>query len=315
MRAKILWRASAFFSVAFLACTPAPQDNDNDPPGATGLRITTPPGAEIENFDLYTADGGTLISQGHATNDLVEVDPGTYLLKRYFEEDFVYARDVVVRAGEVTTIAFGAVQVTTVPDSEEAIYDLYDQTGDLLLHRPYDGNEIVPVPPGTYVLKEYFNDAFIFAQNVVVVADETTVVPLGGLLVTTAEGSEIAVYDVYDASGAELLHRPYDSDEIIPVPPGTYTLKEYFSEFIYVSDLTVEAGATTTFAMGALRYEGAAPSYDIYDASGTILLVQPESMNVTRAIPPGTYVLKEYFSDTVLAAGVVVQAGQITTVP
>lgn len=244
---------SAVFPLFLFGCQPAggggnvpnvPNGpNEPDEPAATGILVTSPPGAENEPFDLFTADAGRRLSQAHDLNELLEVDPGTYLLTQYFNEDFVFARNVVVNLGEVTTVALGAIEVTTVT------------------------------------------------------------------------GSEAATYDIYDSDGAALLSRPNDSDRINPVPPGTYTLKEYFDEFTYVSGLTVVAGEVATFEMGAILYAGAEPTYDIYDANGTTVLVRPASAAETRPMPPGTYVLKDYFADTVLAEGVVVEAGESTTVP
>ena len=214
-----------------------------DGPAVTGILVTTPPGAVNEIFDLYTADGSRRISLAHDLNVVLEVDPGTYLLTQYFNENFVYARDVVVAAGQVTTIEMGAVVVDTTADSDGAIYDIYDATGELL------------------------------------------------------------------------LSRPNDSDVIIPVPPATYTLKEYFADFVYASGVAVAAGEIVTVQMGAIRYDGEEPTYDIYDETGTIVLVRPASQGENRPVPPGTYVLKDYFAELVLAEDVVVTTGQTTVVP
>lgn len=297
-------------------CPPAPQTGDqNVDPQTTGILITVPAGAAIENFDLYTADGATRLSRAHDVGATLAVEPGAYRLTQYFNETFVYAASVVVVAGATTVVPFGGIRVTTVNGSEPATYDIYDATGDTLLDRPNDADVIVPVPPGTYRLRQYFNADFDFAENVVVAAGQVATVPLGALHVEIPPGAEPATYDIYAADGSSLLARPNSDSVLVPVPPGEYVLKEYFNDaFVYAREV-VTAGQARTIRLGAIRYTGSEPSYDIYDAGGATLLVRPASAGDIRPVPPGTYVLKDYFADDVLAAAVTVTAGETTEAP
>lgn len=293
-------------------------DGSGDSTGTakTGVRVTTPAGSATALFDVYDATGAELLEQAQGSGEVVELSPGSYRLTEYFSAQFVYAADVVVVAGQVTDVVLGAVLVTTPEGTPEGNYDIYDDTSDTLLVRPASTEIIRPVPAGTYRIRDYFNDAFIYSEGVTVIAGQVTTVPLGAIHVISVDGEGRAPYDVYDESGQNLLDRPSPSDELRPVPPGTYVLREYFNEaFDYANGLVVRADEVTELRLGAIVYNGAEANYDIYDASGNTLLARPSSRGDTRHVPAGTYVLKDYFADTVLAAGVVVEAGAITTVP
>lgn len=282
----------------------------------TGIRVTTPDGAETALFDVYGATGTGRLEEAQGSGEIVELPPGAYLLTEWGAAEFVYAASVVVVAGEITDVPLGAVRVTTPEGTPSGSYDIYDDASDTLLVRPADLGAIRPVPAGTYRIRDYFNEAFTYAEGVVVVAGEVSTVPLGAIHVVSVNGEGRAPYDVYDESGQNLLDRPSPSDELRPAPAGTFVLREYFNDaFVYAGALRVEAGQVTELRLGAIVYNGAEPSYDIYDASGNTLLARPSSRGETRHVPAGTYVLKDYFADTVLAAGVVVEAGAVTNVP
>ncbi len=281
----------------------------------TGILVTTPAGSAADTYTLYDAAGTTMLEAALSMGEVEEVDPGRYVLTAYLNEAFVYATDVVVVAGQTTVVPFGAVNVVTVPGSEQTTYDIYEATGANLLDRA-ETDDIQPVPPGTYVLTAYFNAPLVYADNVVVTAGQVTTVTLGAVELTMGEDWSSLFYDVYAADGTTLLSRPESANELAPLPAGTYVIKDYFNElFTYASGVQVTAGQTTTFAMGAILYTGSEANYDLYDASGNQLLVRPGSQNEALPAPPGSYVLKDYFSDDVLATAVTVTAGQVTTVP
>ncbi len=281
----------------------------------TGIFVSTPAGSDTGLYDVYDATGTTKLEAGFGTGEVEELPAGTYVLKRYFSDAFVFATDVTVVAGAVTEVPFGAVNVVTVAGSNEATYDIWDAAGTTVLARAQSDNTILPLPPGTYVLKEYFNDGFVWASNMQVIAGQVTTISLGAFELRMGADWDSPSYDVYAADGVTLLSRPKSANQLAPLPAGAYAIFDYFNEAFPYSNVTVAAGQVTTFEMGAILYTGSESSYDIYDASGTVLLDRPASRGTSRAVPPGTYVLKDYFSDVVLASGVTVSAGAVTTVP
>lgn len=280
----------------------------------TGILVSTPTGAVTGLYDVYDATGTTKLEAAFGTGEIEELAAGTYVLKRYFSDAFVFATGVTVVAGRVTEVPFGAINVVTVAGSNEATYDIWDAAGTSVLTRAESDNTILPVPPGTYVLKAYFNDGFVWASNVQVIAGDVVTITLGAFELRMGADWESPSYDVYAADGVTLLARPRSANELVPLPAGPYAIFDYFNGAFRFADVTVAAGQVTTFEMGAILYTGNESSYDIYDASGTVLLDRPASRGTPRAVPPGTYVLKDYFSDVVLASGVAVSAGTVTTV-
>jgi hypothetical protein len=173
-----------------------------------------------------------------------------------------------------------------------------------------------PFTSPTAHLAAYFNAPLVYANNVTVVAGQVTTVTLGAFELTQGQDWSKPSYDVFAEDTTTLLSRPESANTLVPLPAGTYVIRDYFNDrFTYASGAQVSAGQVTTFNMGAILYTGSEAKYDLYDASGTMLLEQPGSRDERLPVPPGTYVLKDYFSDDVLATNVVVTAGQVTTVP
>ena len=306
-------------ATGFYGCVQAPPGGDNtgtDGADKTGILLMTPAGSVAESYDLYDATGTVLLHQALSTDELEEVDPGTYVLTEYFNDEFVYANAVMVNAGQTTTIELGAVDVVTAPGSQEATYDIYDSTGTAVLTDAESSDTIRPLPAGTYVIKRYSNPDFTYAEDVIVSAGQVTTISMGAFELVTGVDWSDSSYDVYAADGMSLLSRPESVNKLVPLPPGSYAIKAYFNDaFVYTSSTQVSAGQTTRFEMGAILYTGAEASYDIYDASGNTLLDRPVSRGEARPAPPGTFVLKKYFSDDLIASGVMVNAGGVTTVP
>ena len=98
---------------------------------------------------------------------------------------------------------------------------------------------IITAPPGTFTLKEYFNDKFTYASDVQVEAGEVTDVPMGAI---RYNGSQ--AYDIY-VSGT-LVSSYNEAGAVITAPAGTYTLMKYFDdETVLANNVVVIAGAIT----------------------------------------------------------------------
>ncbi|NJM39868.1 MAG: hypothetical protein HC853_03375, partial [Anaerolineae bacterium] len=70
--------------------------------------------------------------------------------------------------------------------AREKMIEELANSDDALLQRPNDSDIIIAAPPGLFRLHEYFNDAFIYAEDVAVVAGQVTTVPLGAFNLMTA---------------------------------------------------------------------------------------------------------------------------------
>jgi hypothetical protein len=205
------------------------------------IRVTAVAGSEAVIYDIYDEGSATLLDRVNDTDETRAVPAGTYLLKEYFNDDFDFSRGVVVIPGQVTTIALGAINLMTAAGAEAETYDIFDETGTMLLDRVNDTDHIRNVPAGAYVLKEYFNESLVFAADVTVVADAITSIQLGAVRYTGGE----SIYDLYDGSGTMLLARPNDRNVARSVPAGVYVLKDYFGDDILAADVAVTTGAIT----------------------------------------------------------------------
>jgi len=117
------------------------QDDNNgsgDVDDKTGILVSTVAGAEVLNVNVYDAATDARVAQARSTDEVIELAPGRYNLTEYINEDFVIATAVTVRAGEVATVALGAIRVQTVAGSETITYDIYDAGGQTLLDRVND---------------------------------------------------------------------------------------------------------------------------------------------------------------------------------
>lgn len=317
MRTTRLPGLGALVALMLAGCsgeTSAPvEDPSNEE--TTGILIRTPAGSVARTYSAFDATGTTMLYAALSMGQVQSVAPGRYVLTAYLDQSFVYATGVVVVAGATTRIEFGAVNLVTVAGSEEATYDIYGSTGQLLTRAQSD-NTILPLPPGTFDLTAYFNAPLVYGDNVVVTAGNVTTVTLGAFELTAGTDWVSPTYDIFAANGSTLLARPEWVNTLVPMPAGTYVVKDYFNDlFPYATGVRVNARETTRFAMGAILYTGIEPVYDVYDASGTQLLDRAAFRNDKLPVPPGTFVLKDYFSDVVLAVGVTAASGQVTTVP
>ncbi len=134
------------------------------------IRLVTVEDAGYGEYAIWSEDGGSVYAAYKSPNELVTAPPGVFTLKQYFNPAFTYASDVVVQAGEVTTVTMGAIRYNGTMD-----YDIY-LDGDLV--RSYNvAGTTVTVPPGTYLLTKYFDDETVIATHVVVTAGAVTEVP------------------------------------------------------------------------------------------------------------------------------------------
>lgn len=294
------------------AVDPGVTDRDE----GTGILVSLVAHSETLSLDVYDETTGTLVKRAASAGELIELAPGEYRLTAYFNEEFVLAESVVVRAGEITRVPFGALFVDTIAGAATVSYDIYDALGNTLLDNVNDTDALRALPPGVYVLKEYGHADFEFARPVTVIAGETTTIPMGAIDLHAVSEAATTTYDIYDASGLVLLDSVNDTDVVRSVPPGEYVLKEYANDaLVYASGVKVVAGIVTERGLGAIRYSGGESSYDIYAADGQTLLVRPASQGDVRSVPAGSYVLKDYFSDVVLSGTVTVTVNEITEVP
>lgn len=118
------------------------------------LLVSAPAEArEKNNYDIYDASGKTKLATFKAVNELLAFPAGTYVITRYGGNQFVYAKQVSVRPGEVTTLPLGGL---TFKGASE--YDIYDEAGTIKLNTFQPVNEAVVMPVGTYTLKKYGTD-------------------------------------------------------------------------------------------------------------------------------------------------------------
>jgi hypothetical protein len=294
----------------------AVDEGDDTPPaddataGTTAIILDSVPGAQNTSFDLYRQATHFQVSTYNPADEPVTVKPGTYYLTQYFNGAFVYADHIAVEAGQTVHVPMGAMQLVTVPGARWGNYDIYGAAGFNLFSSANDHDTAVTAPPGTFRLTEYFNSHFVYAENVLVNAGETTVVTMGAIQLVTVAGAVDGSYDIYNAAGAVNYAQANDPNDLITAPPGTFVLKQYFNgDFTYAADVAVTAGATTVVRMGGIRYHGT-DSYDIY--VGGHLASPANDPNVIVTAPPGTYTLYKYFTTDVLVGDVEVTAGAVT---
>lgn len=194
-------------------------------------------------------------------------------------------------------------------------FDIYDGSGTALLSGEHAAETPVAIEPGTYVLKQAGNSAFVLAASVVVEPDRLTIASIGAVEVRTVSGATFGLFDLYDAGSGEKLSEANDPNVPVSAPAGTYLLRQSFNDtFAYAQNVMVIAGATTTVSLGAIQIESVPGSvgagYDIFNSTGVTLLSEGHEPNVAVTAPAGTYVLKQYFNESlVFAGGVSVSAG------
>ncbi|MEP0841664.1 MAG: hypothetical protein HRF43_03005 [Phycisphaerae bacterium] len=202
------------------------------------IRLVLVEGATRGWFDLYDASGRAVLSQANEPDLPVTAPAGTYVLKQSFNEAFTFAESVAVQAGATTTVRLGAVRLETVAGAAGGQFDIYGPDGTVLLAEANEPDVPVAVPPGTYVLKRYFNDRLVLAAGVTVAAGQSTVIRMGALRYNGA-----VAYDLY--LGNNLVVPSCLPGELQTIPPGTYSLYEYFSDRLLASGVVVQPGQIT----------------------------------------------------------------------
>ncbi len=172
-----------------------------------------------------------------------------------------------------------------------------------------------PVPAGVYVLRQYFTPTFTWADPLEVREGQTTRVNLGAIEIVTVPGAVTRSWDLWTADGDSMLSQANPTDEPVVSPSGTFTVKEYFTPaFVWSAAVMVLPGRVTRVELGGLEWRGGQGRYDLYDGSGGQRLIQAYEPDLVYPVPVGTYTLKRYFTDSILAQGVAVGAGQVTVV-
>lgn len=203
------------------------------------IQLVTVPNASDGYFDIYDATGATAYSTYNEANAAITAPAGTFVLKEYYNANFDYATSVTVTAGQTTTVAMGGIKLIIVPGATEGTYGIYDSSGTTAYATYNDPNVIITAPPGTFVLKEYFNPDFTYASNVQVTAGAVTEVRMGAI---RYNGS--MAYDIY--SGGERVSSYNDAGAIITAPAGTYTLTKYYdANTVLATGVVVTAGTIT----------------------------------------------------------------------
>jgi len=282
--------------------------------GGSGILVLVPDAARRANWDLFGIGEERPLSQAHSTGELFAAEPGRYRITEYGNRGYVWADDLPVEAGKTTRLNLGAIVVTTPPGTAAGSWDLWDATGATKIDQANDNGTAIPVPAGNFAIKEYYNDRFVFARDVQVEPGRTVEIDLGAIRVTTPEGTEKGSWDLFTAAGAERIDQANDIGAVIPVPPGTFVVKEYANDlFVWGCGVQVAAGVVSELPLGAIRVQipaGEKLSWDLW--SGETKIDQASSAGVAVPTPPGTFTVKRYASDEVLAAGVTVVAGEIT---
>ena len=203
------------------------------------IQLVTVTDASDGYYDIYDSTGATEYSSYNAANASITAPAGTFTLKEYFNGYFDYATNVVVVAGETTTVEMGGIKLVTVEGASDGTYAVYDSGGTVTYATYNEPDVIITAPPGTFTLKEYFNDKFTYASNVQVLAGEVTTVPMGAI---RYNGSQ--AYDIY--VGGTLVSSYNEAGAVITAPAGTYTLMKYFDdETVLAGNVVVIAGAIT----------------------------------------------------------------------
>lgn len=203
-----------------------------------GIRITNIPGAGDSGYSIFDSSGKRRLIEHVDANTVVTVEPGRYVLKQP-HSDFVYARDVVVKPGETTVVPMGMIKLTTVPGALFGGYHIFDASGKNRLQEHTAANTPVVAPPGRFVLREKYTH-FTYATDVVVKADEMTIVEMGALRYDGPHD-----YHVFDASGKNRLREHGKPGELVTAAPGRYVLKKAYTDIVLADGVTVTAGGTT----------------------------------------------------------------------
>lgn len=190
-------------------------------------------------YDIYDSTGATEYSSYNAPNTAITAPAGTFTLREYFNGDFDYATNVIVVAGETTTVEMGGIKLVTVAGAADGTYGIYDSGGTTVYATYNEPDVIITAPAGTFALKEYFNDKFTYASNVQVQAGQVTTVAMGAIRYNGTQA-----YDIY--AGGTIVSSYNEAGAIITAPAGTYTLTKYFDdETILATSVVVIAGAIT----------------------------------------------------------------------
>jgi hypothetical protein len=238
------------------------------------------------------------------------------VLSEYYNPRFVWAEPVVVEPGRITEVVLGAVRVIAPEGAGASNWDLWKPGGEAPIDQANSTGATIPVPAGTFVLNEYYNPRFVWAEPVVVEPGRITEVVLGAVRVIAPEGAEASNWDLWKPGGEAPIDQANSTGATISVPAGTFVLKEYYNaRFVWRDDLEVAPGMVSEVALGAIRVASASDlNWDLWDVSGEEKLDEAKSSNVIVPVPAGTFTVKKYYTPEVLAQGVVVSPGQVAEV-
>lgn len=124
------------------------------------VRLVTISGSVDGDFAICSSNGKTVFSSYNHPNLIVTAPAGTFMIKKYFSPNMIYARDVAVTAGQTTDVIMGGLRY-----NGALYYDIYED-GRLALSYNQPG-AIVTIGAGIYTLTEYFNDRNILGTAVI----------------------------------------------------------------------------------------------------------------------------------------------------
>jgi len=291
-------------------------------PGATttillgALRLLPVEGAANAVYSIYDGTGEKRFREHNEPGAAVSAGPGKYRLSDQTSY-MPFAKDVEVKAGEVAEVRIGAMRLVPVEGAANAVYSIYDATGEKRFREHNEPGAAVSAGPGKYRLFDQASYA-PFAKDVDVKAGETTEVRIGAMRLVPVEGAAHAVYSLYDATGEKRLREHNEPDRVLSAGPGKYRLFDQASYAPYAKDVEVRAGETTEVAIGALKVvavEGADHGvYSTYDATGEKRLREHGEPGRVVSAGPGKYTLFDQSSYTPYARDVEVKAGATTVV-
>lgn len=343
---KTLLRASSLACLAFViqsACAPADDSNDpNDPNmqsarsgttdetegesdnvtpidimpsgGDSGIRVVAPPQGAGPSFDVLRRTGGDVVLSGVGLNMLLQLSAGDYVLRQSSAPGHIFADNVNVLDGNTTSVIVGLVHIIAAPGLAGVTYDLYDGNGSrVVINNVPSGPELI-VTQGPYRVVPHGFPGLVLAR---INVDQTSTVEVmvAGLQVTAPVGASNANYLITSSTASNVLADSLRFNSVIALPVGDYRVTEQGADpaIVFATSARVAAGAVTTIALGAIRYNGQ-EDVDILPQDGTVAIATNRHPRMVVAVLPGVYMIRDSRTGVILQRLIRVKPGEITDV-
>ena len=227
-------------------------------------------GTGKETYNVYDSTGKVDLVNYRPTNSVTELLPGTYTVVVNNSQ-----QRVDVTPGQQAVVGAGSVMVS---GTGKESYNVYDSSGkvDLVNYRPT--NSVTELLPGTYTV--VVNNS---QQRVDVTPSRQAVVRAGSLIVS---GTGKESYNVYDPSGKVDLVNYRPTNSVTELLPGTYTVVVNNSQ----QRVDVTPSQQAVVRAGSLMVSGTGKdTYNVFDSTGKIDLVNYRAPNSATEMLPGTY--------------------------